>query len=318
MKGLLPLLPDNVHLIGDPHLGKKFEVGVPFHRRGEREAGQFKTFREQLDVDEGIVIIVGDLFDHPYVGFAVIEETARSLLTAAEFHPDTVYLVMAGNHDLPKNVVSIGAFHDLEDRLRDRFPNLMVVRRPLVYKGIALFPWEWGRRANDQVKDIENEDVLLCVGHWDLTKFSERDDHLAPVGVLREAFGQVPLFSGHYHVPGKYGEVTCTGSMEPYSHGEDPTEAKYTTKTLSEALAAPDGAFKNMCLRVILKPGEDLPEIDCLALTSIKEKAVDLGATPVSLEAFDWAGIVNKKLEPIHPVVRDFIKERLVSEAISD
>lgn len=54
-----------VNAIGDPHLGRKFEVGVPLARRGQREAAQMRDFREKLMEEADVCIVVGDLFDYP-------------------------------------------------------------------------------------------------------------------------------------------------------------------------------------------------------------------------------------------------------------
>lgn len=309
------LLPNGtrVHLIGDPHLGKKFEVGVPLKNRGVREASQFQDFRNRLETDTDIIIMVGDLFDHPYVGYAVVDEAAAAIAGAAERNPHTIYIMMAGNHDMPRNTTAVGAFHDLEQRLKGRYQNLHIVRRPTVISKIALMPWEWDRRADEQVKEIANEEALAVVGHWDLASFEGRDDHLAPVDSLHAAFGEVPLYSGHYHVAGQYGAVTCTGSLQPYSHAEDPSGALYVTKTLSEALAASQGAFKGKMLRILLAPGEELPDIDALAVTHkrvISEsdpKTVDT----MSLSDLDWNKILSERVGKLDPKVQNFIKERL-------
>ena len=312
-------LPNNltVHFIGDPHLGKKFEAGVPLHRRGERERKQLQHFINELEVEADVIIIVGDLFDHPYVGYSVVDAAARALLSAAERNDNRRYYVMAGNHDLPRLITSVGAFHDLEQRLEGRYWNLRVVRRPLVEEGIAFFPWEWDRRADAQVKDVENEEAYLAVGHWDLSMFEGKDDHLAPVEELQRAFGpNVGIWSGHYHVPGEYTvkgvKIECTGSLEPYSHDQDPSGALYVTLPLNRILEAPASEFKDKCVRVILKPGEELPDLDCLALTHKREANEKvIRETTTSLRDFDWNKVLKERIDRLDPLVQAFIKERL-------
>jgi DNA repair exonuclease SbcCD nuclease subunit len=319
---MLFVLPDGSRLdvIGDPHLGKKFEVGVPIHRRGERETKQMQKFRDALEADADVICIVGDLFDHPYVSLGVIDMAAKAILSAAERNSDVTYVVMAGNHDLPRNVAAVGAFHDLEDRLRDRLPNLHIVRKPTVIEQVAFFPWEWDRRADEQVKDVENEDAYAAVGHWDLALFEGRDDHLAPTRELHGAFGSsIPIISGHYHVAGKYRikgiEVDCTGSLEPYGHDQDPDQTLYVTQTLSEVLSQDPSVFRDKHLRVRLNPGEELPEIDCLALTHIRvvspSSDSSVRQTTTSIRDFDWNKILKERIEPLDPTVKGFIKERL-------
>lgn len=300
-----------VHLIGDPHLGKKFEVGVPLARRGERETSQLSDFVQELYQEANIVIMVGDLFDHPYVGYDVSQAAADAVASAVMDRPDVTFVMMAGNHDMPRNITKVGAFDDFRDRLQKRYENLYILNKPAVIDGVACFPWEWNRRADEQVSDLIEQTALAAVGHWDLASFNGKDVHLAPVHALRKAFGDVPLYSGHYHIPGLYGEVICTGSLQPYSHAEDPDGKFYVTLSREEALAAQGLGNKNV--RIRLAKGEDMPDIDCLSLTFIREKEmVDEGATPdYTKPTKDWSKMLTAKLAPLDERVRSYITERM-------
>lgn len=302
-----------VHLIGDPHIGRKFEVGVPLKRKGEREAKLLAHLEKELDYDADIIVMVGDLFDHPYVGYAVAEDVAKAYRDAANRRPKVRFIAMAGNHDMPRNIEAVGAFHDFVARLDGRHSNLHIVTKPEVINEIALFPWEWNRRADEQVADLRGP-AQAAVGHWDLATFNGKDDHLAPVDALRKAFGDIPLYGGHYHRPGDYtvgaGVVHCTGSLEPLTHDEDTTGEWYVTLSVKEALARDDLYDKHV--RIRRKRGEDVPEIDCYALTYIWDKAVDEGATDVkSVDVKNWGGIMQAALAPLDERVRIFIEERL-------
>ncbi|MGN6819311.1 MAG: metallophosphoesterase [Sphingomonas sp.] len=310
-------LPDGttVHLIGDPHLGKKFEVGVPLHRRGEREARQLMKFRKELDHDSDIIVMVGDLFEHPYISYQALNEAMQAILSAAEARPSVRYIMMAGNHDLPQRMDGTGAFHVFTTGMSNRLDNLDVVTRPNIICGIALFPWEWDRTALDQVSDLQDGEAYAAIGHWDLQSFG-KDDHLAPTAALRRAFGEIELYSGHDHNPGDYEVdgwiVHCTGSLEPYSHSQDPAGSIYVTLTPEQALERND--LHDKFVRLLVAPGEDMPELDCLALTKKvvrkDEPEMEAGET-VSLDNFDWGGILKRKIKPLHPEVQAFIEERL-------
>lgn len=302
-----------VGLIGDPHLGRKFETGVPLHRRGERELSQSVQFAAEHHCGADIIIQVGDLFDHPEVPRSVVLAAAQACLTAAENNPDTLIIEMAGNHDQPRNLSTVGAWPLFKKMVENRFPNLLVVDRPCVVEGIALFPWEWNRTALSQLEDVAGEKAEHAVGHWDLTVFDGKDDHLVPARALRDMFGdQLQIWSGHYHVPAVYEvdgvPVTCTGSMQPYSHGEDPEGKLYVTLTRAEALERDD--LSDKCVRIILAPGEELPEIDCLALTHKREQQ-EKDQTTVSYDDFDFATLVAERIKDRDPVVRTFIEERM-------
>lgn len=319
---------DNVvKMIGDPHLGKKFEVGVPVNRRGEREAAQFEHFIEELQdgaVNADMVVMVGDLFDHPYVGYPVVQATAAAVVAVAMENPNVVFVMIAGNHDMPKNIATVGAFDVFAGIAHGRLPNLVVTRYPMQVRNVALFPWEWGVSAIDQVEDFKGtgEPVTTSIGHWDLSDYGPAVDgcvHLAPTEALMEKFGgNVEVFGGHYHKAGDYKVggimVHCTGSMEPYSHGEDPDGKKYVTLDLEAALAAEPSTLRDKHVRVRLKPGEVLPELDALAITPMRVEGESVEIVTHTLGSFNWADILKRKLAPLHADVRSFIEERITTE----
>ena len=308
------------HLIGDPHLGKKFDIGVPAHRRGERERGQMEQFIRELDQEGDMIVMVGDLFDTPYVSHTVVKQAIDAVLGAAMKRPFTEFVMMAGNHDMPRKVTATAAFDVFKRACAGRLDNLQVITEPTITHGVALFPWQWDVSAADQVRflthgeDCRDLEVVAAVGHWDLTSFGGEDLHLAPVADLRHAFGDIPLYSGHYHVPGQYGEVSCTGSLQPYSHAEDPEGLIYVTMSLADVQAADPAALRYKCVRVILEPGEEKPVLDALAVTALPaaRRVVD-DAQPVAPDKFDWPGIVRNALAPLSEEVRTFIQERLPS-----
>lgn len=309
-------------LIGDPHLGKKFEAGVPPLRRGEREREQMEQFKDELNTDAPMIVMVGDLFENPYVSHAVVKQTIDAVLSAARQRPEVQFVFMAGNHDRPRKLTASGAFDVFQRACNLRVDNLTVLTSPAIIKDVAFFPWEWDHTAESQVPKEKYFNVKAAVGHWDLASYGGDDSHLAPVVALRHAFGDVPLYSGHYHTPGVYPvegvDVHCTGSMQPYSQGEDPEGLIYVTMDLEELLEADPLSLASRCLRVRLRPGETLPaDIDCRSIIGQRveaESRPDAGQTP-ALDRFDWSAIISKALEPLDAEVRGFIEERLPSHA---
>lgn len=303
-----------VALIGDPHLGRKFETGVPLHRRGERERNQLANFQEQLVQEVDAVVMVGDLFDHPHVGFKTVLDAYIAIDAAAVATGNDIFL-LAGNHDLPRRLEVVGAFEMLE-ALLDGHPQVTIVKRPWAWEELAFFPWQWDTCAADQVAAIhDNGRVEVAIGHWDLQSFGGDDSHMAPTAALKAKFGdELAIYSGHYHLPGEYEvdghTVICTGSMEPYSHAEDPDGSLYVTLTLDELEARDD--LHDKCVRVLLAEGEELPDdLDCLALTAKRARKEDGDVPEIELGDFDWNGILAEKLAPLTPEVREFIEARL-------
>lgn len=305
-----------VNAIGDPHLGRKFEVGVPLDRRGQREASQMRDFREKLMEEADVCIVVGDLFDYPFVPYAVTDAAANAIDNAASMNPKTTYIVYAGNHDLPRDITKVGAFHELVERLVDRYSNLHLVRRPMVVEDIAILPWEWDRRADEQVSDLKGQTAIAAFGHWDLVEYEGKDDHMAPTRAIQRVLGDIPVYTGHYHVAGDYVvdglPVVCTGSMQPYAHDQDPDGNMYVTLPLADVLDKDEDYFKDKNVRVLLKPGEELPKLNALAVTPkrVAEAKTDEKIT-VSLDDFDWKSTVADAINKMTPEVKAFTLERL-------
>lgn len=300
-------------LIGDPHLGRKFERGVPAHRYGEREKSQFAKFVAELkmpDVDYNIM--VGDLFDHPHVSSAIVVAAATAFLNAADRLPKTAFITMAGNHDLSRDIAVVGAWQLFCKIIDGRLPNLLTITKPCQVGEIALLPWQWGVPAIGQLEWLD--DPIVAVGHWDLQSFGGDDSHMAPTQELH-ALGVTEIYSGHYHTAGDYKvaghTVHCTGSLEPYSHAEDPDGDIYVTLTLAEALDGRD--LHDKFVRLELAAGEVVPEdLDVQALT--------VRAAPVEAEEllpqedFEWTAIMAEALDGLSPEVRDFISERITPQ----
>lgn len=308
-------------LIGDPHLGLKFETHVPLHRRGEREKAQFDKFVAALNTP-GVRynIMVGDLFEHPFVSHGTVVAAAEAFQRAAAAHPNTTFVALAGNHDRSRNTGVTGAWESFAAMVEDRYDNLFSITEPSVWDDFVFFPWDWSRGAEDQALDLIQEYTFdpddrsrIAVGHWDLKSYGGDETHLAPTKVISAMADQI--YGGHYHTPGVYRvaghDVICTGSLEPYSHGEDPDEEIYVTRTLSQVLADPS-AFKDKAVRVILAPGEDLPDIDCLALQPMKAEVEGVEIPEVQMDGFDWDAVLEHELAQVEDKeVVGFIRERL-------
>lgn len=309
------ILPSGLqaHLIGDPHIGKKFERGVPPHRRGERETSQFTNFVTELhtaDVDYNIM--VGDLFDHPHVASSVVVKVAEAYLKAAELLPDTTFIALAGNHDLSRDINVVGAWQLFCKIVDGRLHNLLTITKPYQVGEMALLPWQWGVPAIDQLEWLD--DPLVAIGHWDLQSFGGDDSHMCPTQEMHD-IGITAIYGGHYHNAGEYKvaghRVVCTGSMEPYSHAEDPEGRIYVTLNLAEATDGRD--LTNKFVRLELAAGEVVPEeLDCQALTvrSAPVEAEDVHPQ----EDFEWGRIMAEAYDGLTPEVTDFIKERITTQ----
>jgi DNA repair exonuclease SbcCD nuclease subunit len=247
-------------LIGDPHLGREFLRYVPLDRRGDREDMMMAEFTRQLnECPNETTVIVGDLFEKPIVSQQVLYDTINAIIASAMQHPTRKIIILAGNHDLDKAIDRRGSFHLLAVAL-ERVPNVRVLFKPEVIDGVAYFPWEYERTAEEQVNDFTSL-PSTAVGHWDLESFGGSDDHLCPASRLHD-LGANKIYSGHWHIAGLYSvsniTVVCTGSMQPMTHAEDPKGEMYVTLTKEEYEGRDPKDFVNHYVRVYLEPGEEV------------------------------------------------------------
>ena len=297
-----------VELLGDPHLGRPFSKGVPLHRRGEREKMQRADFQASLEAgaDADIHVCLGDLFDRVNVSNNVVIEAALDY-EAAEL--DRVVCI-PGNHDISRDTTVKSSFELFEMMVKDIVQIPMT--KPLILRirdtKLVFIPWSPIMTASEMVgahaADIALADVIF--GHWDIVAI-HATDNLIPAALLK-SLGVKRAITGHDHnqreleIDGL--DVFVTGSMQPYSHAEDPNELIYVTRTMDQ-LTTED--FTNKCLRVRLAPGEIFDmTIDCLALTTITaEQELTEALADVGFEAFDFTALWTEAMVNINPDISE-------------
>jgi hypothetical protein len=259
---------------------------------------QFEQFRKELLAAEHVHICMGDLFDKSYVPYWVILKTAEIYLEAAMANPNTVYFIIRGNHDASRDEERKTAFMVLTSILKDVLNIRIVDDEPVTLDGFGVIPWHPIINAKAMVKQHERQ-LMTChtvFGHWDVVDFG--GDNVIPAAELAE-LGVSTAYTGHDHVARELTidglKVCVTGSMQPYSHAEDPAGNLYVTKPLSEVVKNPE-AFKDKCLRVLLAPGESLDfTVDCLQLSTKREGVEDEEETvAVEYDAFDFGALLKQ------------------------
>lgn len=308
-------------LIGDPHVTRKFELGVPLARRGEREKLLMDELYTQLNTgDERLVIMVGDLFEKPICSLQDLYEVINMVLKASRSQPHRKFVMMAGNHDISPQKHVKGAF-DLLLLFKGLVKNLFIAERPMIIEDVAVFPWEWDRTAREQIEDVRGRKFKYAVGHWDLVAYDENHmDHICPAPELIE-MGAEEIHSGHWHVAGIYKvhgvPVNCTGSMQPMTHAEDPDKKMYVTLTLEEYEETDPDSLKNKYVRVLAPSADEVTVLpDCLGfkvqLVS-RVESIDDHEPQVSMEGFKVSDVVTKQLtkHEVPDSVASEIKEKL-------
>ncbi|WP_181181014.1 metallophosphoesterase [Mesorhizobium sp. B2-4-5] len=288
----------SVGILGDPHLGRAFVRGVSLEKRGLREKMMLEDFQQRVKASGqyDVFICLGDLFDKWAVPYGIVFQAAWSYLAAARKNPTTDYFVIAGNHDISRDLEKKGAL-DLFELIVGDLSNVHVVRHHkggffcgIGRKRVGFFPFHPTKPAAELV----TEKVDIAFGHWD-TIFG--DSNLIPTKKLAEMGCEV-AYTGHVHLPDEFTrddvKVVQVGSMQPYAHGEDNGEM-YVTLALDE-LEGKD--LRDKCIRVLLAPGERLDvEVDCLQLTVQRVGANEEETEEVTMGDFDLMALFGQAFE---------------------
>lgn len=323
---IIDLDGSRVKFLGDVHLGRTFRNGVPLHRRGDREKMVLFQFIQEINSgDFDVLIQVGDLFDKFRVDLNVAVQTAEAIKLVADNtaikadanqQPTPQFFFIAGNHDLARDTDKISSF-ELVARLCGSSDNVRFVTQPVLlpWPNVLLLPWHPINSAAEIVAGVDSK-VDCAVGHWDHTDIGG-EFNLIPLDKLKTLTKLV--ISGHDHVARSYKsgktEVVITGSMQPYSHAEDPEGSLYKTNTLAEveAFVSMDPKyFSNTCLRVLLAEGEELPEdIDCLQITSKRLDKDDEAELDVGFEdGLDVNKLFVECFAEVDPDITAEVKEK--------
>lgn len=300
-----------MQFIGDVHAGKRFETGVPLHRRGDRERMVLAQFKEELFSGSGPVVQAGDIFDKPVISTTVLMEVAMALREAAKIRP---VAILRGNHDASRDSSRVSSFAILTELVRP-YGVVVADEKPVVWYDVCLIPWSPWLTAKEMVENHTDliGSVDTVVGHWDVVM---GDSNQLPAAELL-ALGVKTAVTGHDHNGRKLDmdglRVIVTGSMQPYSHGEDPNGRMYVTLQPSEIEAA--GDLTNKCVRILLEPGEEFNEqIDCLQLTRTRAKVEEQELEAVEFEAFDFNALLDKACEQTGLTIKDQVVRKFEEE----
>lgn len=294
-----------IQTIGDPHLGRVFKTGVPSERLGEREKTLFNTLHKLMNPTDPLVkdvVIPGDLFDKFIVSPTVVLTAYSIICTAIDRNPTVRYTILPGNHDLSKDVDKKSSYELLYNMLlplalpRD---NLIVLLDQPAYATIngedgsllvildfvAYHPFPEQRVSfEDRSAECWSEaEHIISFGHWD--SLDILDSGYTPCQDTLDNSSLV--VSGHEHSYKLYkypfdksgSPVLFTGSMQPYSHAEDPDNLIYVTidqDNIDQYYGS--DALKFKCVRIYCDSNFALKEnLTCLALSYLyKESVVDV------------------------------------------
>lgn len=286
----------NIQTVGDAHLGRRFLNGTPSSKVGVRESLVLSDLdflmNPSEDLDISHVVLVGDLFDKFIVKPTVVDQALTIIESAITANPKIKYFIIPGNHDVSKDSSKISSYYLLYKILSQSYypsENLEVlydtselykISKSLYFYLDAYNPFyiegsnerlEYNLKTH--IQDSEGS-LLVSFGHWDNPK-SGFGSYFPNEFITQYSN---TIVSGHIHTPEMFSKnkvkYIYTGSLQPYSHSEDPLGLYYKTidyKTIEKLLATKsktleDFEYKN--IRINCYPGYVLSEsFNCLALT---------------------------------------------------
>lgn len=300
-----------VGTIGDVHLGRLFKTGVPLLRQGEREKSVFNQFISELNTPNlDFNICLGDIFDQFVVAPEFVLSVAAAYQSAAMTSPNTWFVLLRGNHDASRDADKSSSF-DLLYELLKGFENIVIAKdAPAIIEHgmfrLGALPWHPFINSKEMARKLgegaDYREYDLVVGHWDRVTFEENPHNAVPLFELKP-FTKL-VISGHDHRP--FDEeingirVVFPGSMQPYSHGEDPDQKMYVTYELEElkTLLMSDPTILHDCaVRVLLKPGEQIDfDVDAWAVTTkpIADNGEEFVDITMQTESFDMQDILGR------------------------
>ena len=269
-------------VLGDVHAGKRFINDVPLHRRGEREREVFSQLFDELNVDDEVTthVQVGDLFDQFEVSNEDLMEVYNSYRMASKSRPRCDYYLIPGNHDLARDSNRVSTFQVLSEMLAP-LKNVHVIFQPCALTtkdGVFGFmPWHPFKSARELAAELHEVTVDAVFCHCDI---AGETPNLLPTELLSHITSKV--YTGHVHTPQTYVshgvEVIVTGSMQPYSHAEDPKGERYITVDVAkfnDLIMNFADTIKNKYVRLRLPAGVEPPNFvpNCLGFKIIREQA---------------------------------------------
>lgn len=288
-------ITNKILCIGDPHLGRRFITGVPSHRLYEREETQYAELDRLLNPSDPLIdniVIMGDLFDRFVVTPTTVLRAVELLKKASDTNPHIEYFVIPGNHDMTKDTTKKSSYQlfyevfslDWSIPEINRNVSFHSSMSHIIYPDFNGNPDIWvglyfeaynAFRVSDYNMEISERysksSKKISFGHWDSVDIIS-SGYLPSADLLEDSDLVV---SGHEHTykqtfyPSHPNTpVLFTGSLQPYSHAEDPDKKIYTTikaEDLDNYDLSKD--FKYKCLRVECTPSFALTEpVECYSL----------------------------------------------------
>lgn len=338
---------EKILCIGDPHLGRRFITGVPSHRLYEREETQYAQFNRLLNPTDPLIrniVIMGDLFDRFIVSPTTVLRAIEALKKASENNAHIQYHIIPGNHDMSKDnnkKSSYELFYEVfhydysivECNRNVAFSSGMMQflypdynTNPDVYFGLYFEAYNAFRTPEYKMEISDHFDKAtkkIAFGHWDSVDIIG-NGYIPSKDLLEDCdlvvSGHEHTYKESFYPSSPTTKVLFTGSMQPYSHAEDPEKDIYVT-VKAEDLDNYDLSkdFKYKCLRIECAPSFALTEaVECYSLAykviAPEESTVESEASEEEIQTYadkliSWVGNSNLS-EEIKKELSDILTEK--------
>lgn len=284
-----------IGIIGDVHIGKSFRTGVPKDRLGERESIVLNQLTDLLNRPVDFTVLVGDLFDKIRVSNNDLYQLINIVERACKANTSVQYVILNGNHDMPKEVNRISSFQLFEKYFElSPLDNLLIIsdgnlEKDIVIKNNTLLYFSHynpfiglDEEVGQELSDIDYTKYKnkIAFGHWETTDFGSDVfiDRDIPKCVL-DNFDLV--ITGHEHKP-KLSKIKnvfksvipiyTVGSMQPYAFGEELShETLYISLKVdkfNKLYSKDNNYFINSNVRLLLSEDDEIPDsFNCLSRT---------------------------------------------------
>ena len=219
-------------LISDLHVGSRSDNSYVYQNMIEFYQNQF--FPELKKRQIKTIINLGDTFDRRKMTNNKTLQNSKEDIFKYFNEFDCHFLI--GNHDCPNRNSN---HYNTVKSLLPEFRNIKSYENPTTVNieglNICLIPWINNENYDDSMKQIENTNSLVCMGHLEIAGFEFYTGSICKHGLSTSIFNKFSkTFSGHFHKKSSNGNITYLGS--PYqTTWQEYTEIKgyhiFDTKT---------------------------------------------------------------------------------------
>ncbi len=222
--------------LGDAHLGRSYYPATTAEGVNQRERDFEASFEEAVDAalaeEPGLVVWLGDVFDHPRPTYRSFRVVQRALARIRDHGVAAV--VISGNHDTPRLpgtgspysalADAFGGMHFAHRLCYERFelPGLVVHAVPQMLSVEATLD---ALAQADRARSLDRTNLLLT--HPRLPQVQPRYSDINEIEVDAGAIRSDLVLLGHYHIHTTVARgMWYAGSTDTFSFADEPERPK--------------------------------------------------------------------------------------------